>query len=202
MLYSLELERITSDEKDILLILQKELEKTNHFLTENHDLHRYYYSQQDIRDEDLFTREKSRKRRDKLSLDMDDHFCEDSRQLSLILAFEQYRIFLNKELEEPDLSPEHKQPFNVECKATKSEVVEFITAAHESIMLYIDGQPATLIQMKEIIERSWNVDLKDFKNIDHNNRSRKTKAAPFLTKLVTNYISRKKRLDEESFKKR
>lgn len=202
MLCDLELERITKDKKDFPVILQKELENTNHFLNENHELHRYFYSGQDVQDQVLFTREKFRKRRDKRDPDMDDHYCEDSRQLSLILAHEQYRIFLNKELERPDLLPGSKQPFNVECKATKSEVVEFITAAHESIMLYINNQPATLIQMKEIIEHAWNIDLKDFTIIDNNNRSRKTKTAPFLTKLVTNYISRKKRLDEETFKKR
>jgi hypothetical protein len=199
MLYRLESERITLDEKDFSLILQKELEKANHFLTENHELHRYFRSGQDIQDEELFTREKSRRKRDKLTLDLDGHFCEDSRQLSLILAYERHRVFLKKELEQP--SQTYIPQEQVDCNASKSDAVALAVAIFESKWFRIKKNPATLRQIVERTEQYFNMDLKDYEGLDQASRRNKGRLTLF-DNLKLSWTNRKKQLDDKNDKRK
>ena len=199
MLHNLELERITADKKNLPSILQNELAKANHFLAENHDLHLYFYSRQDFRDEDLFTRDKSRKKRGSLSLYMDDHYCEDSRLLALILAFEQYRNFLDMELEEPDQA--NIPPDTTNCKATKSDAVNLAVSMHEAKWFHKNGELYTLDELIKRTERYFNKDLKDYKELDRASRGNQGDPAVFA-KLKTSWTKRKERLDDENDEKR
>jgi hypothetical protein len=202
LLYRLELERIILDEKGFQLFLKRELKKACKFLKKYIELYKYFYSTEDYWDESLFTRKKGLKYEDVLSIDMDDHYCPDSRLLSRILACLQYKDFMERELKDEVFSPKSQEEDPVECKATKSDGAEFAAAVYEAKIMYINGKPFSLAQVVKRVEQFFNIDLKDFSILDNVNRSRKKTPAFFLGRLTSNYIKRKDRLDEEQFKNR
>lgn len=192
-LYNVELTRITMDHEDFIAHLEAELKRTKCFLRKHGDFHRYYYSQKTCKDELLFTRAGFRKLLAEKDIRMHDNFCLGSQILSRILAYAQYRDFLNQELQgkDPHTIP---LPIPTESKITKAQATELAVSIFASKLFYFDGRPATLVQITERLNVLFNINLNNIGGLDQRNRARKTMEAPFLDKLKSNYINRKEQL--------
>jgi hypothetical protein len=86
-------------------------------------------------------------------------------------------------------------PFpSIKCKASKSDITEAIVLVQLSEAIWIDGKPASTAQLVELAERFLAIDLKDFKNLDYANRSRKKDITPFAHDCIKKYVDRANRL--------
>ena len=201
-LYWLEVVKITSDAEMYKLFLLAELEICRIYLQRRQRLHRYFYSLRNDLDEELFTRKKPANKRSKLSADKGSYSCAATRRLGLIFTSVQYREYCQKELGEIDSQTGGKRRSSVKCNLSKTEAAEFVSIAYEMKLLSSNGTPYTQTQIKEWVEEQWNIDLKDFKNIDKNSRDKKGPLPSLIKKMLTAYNVRKDRLEEELFKKR
>jgi hypothetical protein len=192
-LYNMELGRITVPPENFICYLSKELKEVSGIFETHAELHRYYYSQHEDMDPLFFTKKYNQQSSDETAIIIDSSLCPNSVHLARILAYEKYRIILRKELDQPNTSP-NLSIKKAAWKGSKSDLVELIVAYHASNLIFIDNQPATLTQIKEMQESIYNIDLKDFDVIDNKNRSRKKSDAPLLSKMIAGYISRKDRL--------
>lgn len=189
----LELRRVTSDNETFLNYLHEEKERIAIFFENNHVLHRYYYSRKSSSDETIFVHKP-------LSgspgfLTFDSSYCENSLTLSALLAYEDYRKILDKEIGLFAALIEDTGTTRLKWVGTKSEAVEWIAAAVELGTLEFDGRPATLEEVKAGFEKNFNIDLSDFGVVDNKNRNRKKSSTPFFDKLIQAFNNRKNRLD-------
>lgn len=70
-----------------------------------------------------------------------------------------------------------------------SDLVELILSLHRSgALCYRDGSPASLSAIVRLVERSYNVQIKDFRGLKKNVTTRKMRFTKFLDVLSSNFI--------------
>ncbi|MES1159985.1 MAG: RteC domain-containing protein, partial [Bacteroidota bacterium] len=191
LLYNLEIYRITELKEGFRSYLENKLGIVKRFLFKYGILHRYYYSLQQHWDEELFVQEDSAKGRRSI-------YCAGSLKISQVLACRKFSIMLKRELSKPVATEKEAQRDRVECKFSKSAVVEFATTVFESQGFYVNGQPATQEYIKKRTEQYFNIVVENFSELDNANRSRKGDITPFFTKLKECAVSRAERLDNSN----
>lgn len=77
---------------------------------------------------------------------------------------------------------------------SKSAAVELIKSQAEAASLYINGKPATAAQLKADFERRFDLPLDNFNNLMYAANGRKNEDTPYLNKLISFLLGRKKRL--------
>jgi hypothetical protein len=77
---------------------------------------------------------------------------------------------------------------------SKSDLAEIIILLHLSESIMIDSNPISIVQLVELTELIFEVDLKDFKSLDYANRSRKKDITPFANGMIQRYNDRASRL--------
>ena len=110
------------------------------------------------------------------------------------LAYEGYQQFLQTEKERaahPALAGDRRR---YEWKEGKTAAVELIKAQVEAGSIYIDGKPATAVQLRADFETRFGEDLKDFDKLLYATDTRKKDQTPYLTKLMQGFVGRKERL--------
>lgn len=190
----LEVQRMSCTGPGFRRHLKKELRKVLAFLRRYHEFCLYYYSGREHLDEKYFTRQNADGWMDNTLPLPDEHLVPASCLVAKILANQQYGTFLEQELKSFELSVEEKPVAHRQWKGSKSDAVEWIVSLFEAKIIYQDGQPATLMQIKEWIETTLQIDLKDFHVLDNRNRARKKETTPFLSSLIEKYNSRADRL--------
>jgi hypothetical protein len=106
------------------------------------------------------------------------------------LAYEEYKQFLQEETERAAGGDQRRY----EWKEGKTAAVELIKAQVEAGSIYIDGKPATAVQLRADHEARYGEDLKDFDKLLYATDTRKKDQTPYLTKLVQAFVGRKERL--------
>lgn len=106
------------------------------------------------------------------------------------LAYEEFRGWLH--CIEDRVSSSSGNIF--EWRETKSAAAELIKSQVEAESVYINGKPATAIQLRTDFERRYNVNLKDFDNLLYAMDTLKVEDTPYLTKLKQQFSAWKKRL--------
>lgn len=197
-LYNTELFRIAEDNGKFLDFIAGEIEYVNNFIHDNGSLFRYYLSGRDNDDAMIFVSESSRKKMSIFSITRDANYCSASFRLGEILAYHQYRkILLSEQLEkDPERAAQSSEKPTLVKKwsTSKAEAVELLVCLFEAQVIHVNGQPATLAQLKEDFEHEYNFPLGEVSVTDWQNRIRKKEDAPFMNKLINIYISRKDRL--------
>jgi RteC protein len=105
------------------------------------------------------------------------------------LAYEEYREYLAKKIAGSGGSRR-----TYEWKEGKTAAVELIKAQVEAGSVYIDGKPATAVQLRADHEARYGEDLKDFDKLLYATDTRKKDQTPYLTKLKNAFVGRKERL--------
>jgi hypothetical protein len=104
-----------------------------------------------------------------------------------------YELFLDY-LQRATNSTEMAITRRYEWREGKTAAVEWIKAQAEAGSIYIDGKPATAVQLRADFEARFGEDLKDFDKLLYATDTRKKDATPYLTKLVNAFVGRKERL--------
>ena len=111
------------------------------------------------------------------------------------LAYEGYGHFLQEEKERaarPALAGGEQRRY--EWKEGKTAAVELIKAQVEAGSIFINGKPATAVQLRADFEAQYGEDLKDFDKLLYATDTRKKDQTPYLTKLMQMFVGRKERL--------
>jgi hypothetical protein len=110
------------------------------------------------------------------------------------LAYEEYQHFLQLEKERAANPSTVGDRRRYEWKEGKTAAVEWIKAQVEAGSIYIDGKPATAVQLRADFEARYGEDLKDFDKLLYATDTRKKDQTPYLTKLMNAFVGRKERL--------
>ncbi|HWB91542.1 MAG TPA: RteC domain-containing protein [Puia sp.] len=81
-----------------------------------------------------------------------------------------------------------------EWKESLSAAAELIKSQAEAESVYIDGKPATAVQLRADFERRFRVDLRNFDNLLYAGDTLKKEETPYLSKLMRALMGRKRRL--------
>jgi hypothetical protein len=178
-----------------------ELKEIEQFYNRNNDFFRYYYSSSTDLDEQIYSRNnRSFWPFENLVPIIDGNFSIASYKISWLMAYEKYRLYLEKEIDRlnnPQTDEEQKKTSpSFEWKGGKSFIVEGIVSLAGTELIWIDGKPASTIQLTEQAERLFHLDLKDFNHLDYSNRLRKKDISPFLNLLLKYYNDRANRLNK------
>jgi hypothetical protein len=190
-LYNLETTRITSDKEQFLQYLGYEKKRLMVFFSEHQDLYRYFKAGRSDEDERYFTVKMPSRTTDFLTAD--NAFCRASLDLGELLAYEDYKIILEDEIDRTKAG--NLAGKKIEIKVPKSAVAEVIGPIFELQWIYIDDRPATLNELIRLVEKGLHIDLKDFSVIDNANRNRKKSTNPYLEQMIMASNGRRERLD-------
>jgi len=106
------------------------------------------------------------------------------------LAYESYFAYLQRAANSMESGGKRRY----EWREGKTAAVEWIKAQAEAGSIYIDGKPATAVQLRTDFEARFGEDLKDFDKLLYATDTRKKDATPYLTKLMNAFVGRKERL--------
>jgi hypothetical protein len=199
--YDVELLKRSTSKENIRAVLDHDLKEIDLFFARNADFCKYYHIGTTYLDEQIFTRhDGNRWPLDDLSFVIDTNFCLASYKISWILANEKYRRYLEQEIERLN-NPENiiEQALNRDIwtwKGSKSDATELIVCMQLSEGIYINGRPASAAQLAEKFEKLLAMDLKDLKNLDYANRSRKKDMTPFMNGMIKKFLDRAIRLNK------
>jgi hypothetical protein len=110
------------------------------------------------------------------------------------LAYEGYGEYLRREKERTANPAAGGGRRRYEWREGKTAAVEYICAQAEAQSIYIDGKPATAVQLRADHEAKYGQDLKDYDKLLYATDTRKKDQTPYLTKLVQMFVGRKERL--------
>jgi|GEM_PF-5616603 len=183
------LERRTRDEEGYLSYLHREKEKIALFIEKYHRLHMYYHSGSEDHD-GWYTRRKQGRNNEHLSFVMDEYYCKASIVTGKLLAFEEYRRFIDGQMDRKGKDVQK----NVKIKLSKSEAVEFIMTLYEDGIVFVDEKQSTIEQVAETFIHLFPFSLDDITSVDYQNRTRRKDATPLLHRWLACYERRMKRL--------
>jgi RteC protein len=196
-LYKIELKKITTSKNEIRGLYEQELLRINKFFSKIKLFYRYYRGNDTSLDKAFFTHEALY---DDFSAAFDESFCTKySYRASQIIAFENLHHYLEAELrrlDHPETFGKIMPELKAEWKGSKSDAAELIIGVQLAEAIYIDDRPATISQITLSFEQLFMIDLKDFKNLDYANRSRKKDLTPFLNCLIKKFNERTTRLNK------
>ena len=187
MLYNAELTRLISQKEDFQRFLENELKKTDEFFREYSDFCRYFFSGNDSLDDKYFLPGSPGIGPDYISVVTDDNLCAGSYRASWILANDRYREYLNEQLKSPGHPTEFTEADKLSKNISKSDMVEFACGLSATYAI-------PLVEVIAKAELFFGVVLKDYSQVDNNNRKRKKGSTPFLHKLIENYNRRAEQL--------
>lgn len=193
-MYDLEYRRMTLEDEAFLNYMMDEKKKISDFLKDHRALYAYYILEETDGDDILFIHGPLADNNVEY-LDIDENFCQASFNLAKILAYEDYRTTLDREIgahTERKIIMEDKM---LTWLGTKAEAAELIGLFYETKLFGHKGQAATIERMKIWAKESMNVDLKYFNVIDNKNRYRKITSSPLLDRMIKASNARKDRLD-------
>ncbi len=199
--YEIEILKRTTSRENLRLIYDQELKEIDHFFARNNEFCRYYYTAAAFLDDRIFSRHSGKNwPLDGLSPVLDTNFSIASYKISWIIANEKFRCYLEKEmnrLNRPGSSMD--QDFSSDVwtwEGSKSDATELVVCLQLSEGIYVNGLPASAAQLTKKFEDLLAADLKDFKNLDYANRSRKKDLTPFMNGMIRKYIDRATRLNK------
>jgi RteC protein len=108
------------------------------------------------------------------------------------IAYEEYQIFLG--LERERLAGAGIIGPRWEWKESKTAAVELLKAQVEIGSIYIDGKPATFVQLRADFEGRYGVKLDTADKLLYATDTRKIEDMPYLGKLMRGFMGRKERL--------
>jgi hypothetical protein len=109
-------------------------------------------------------------------------------------ANEQYRSYLQQELEPKPALAERENVPKAKWKRSKTDLAEIIIALYEDQAIEVNGKPATFEYFKELAQREWGQSLDNLSIIDNKIRSRKKSTTPYLENLTRKSSEREDRL--------
>ncbi|MBN8853360.1 MAG: hypothetical protein BGO55_12520 [Sphingobacteriales bacterium 50-39] len=190
-LYNFEVIRITTGKDELLQHIESEKRRIGAFFMAHQELYRYYRAGRTDEDEKYFTFRLPSRTSDFLIANSS--FCSASLILGELLAYEEYRTILENEIDR--IKDSGLAGKKIEIKVPKSAVAEVIVPIYELQWIWIDGRPATLNELIKMVEKGFNIDLKDFSVLDNANRYRKKSTYPNLEKMIRVWNDRRERLD-------
>jgi hypothetical protein len=108
------------------------------------------------------------------------------------IAYEGYQVYLQEKREQ--LAAAGSVSIRWEWKESKTAAVELLKAQVEVGSIYIDGKPATFVQLRSDFEARYVVKLDTADKLLYATDTRKIEDTPYLGKLVRGFMGRKKRL--------
>jgi hypothetical protein len=199
--YAIERLKRSARKKNLRKTFNHDLKEIELFFSQNKETCDYFYESLTYRDQELFRRDGSHEGViEELSPVIDVNLTITSYKISLIIANEKYRVYLQDELKRLD-SPGETIDFSAVTKdevtlgISKSFLVEEIVALQLSGLIKVNGEPASLAWLTKKAEQFLNTDLKDFKSLDYANRGRKD-ITPLLNLMIKKSNDRANRLNK------
>jgi len=199
--YEIEILKRTTSRENLRLIYDQELKEIDYFFARNNEFCRYYYAGAAYLDDRIFSRHNGKNwPLDGLSPVLDSNFSIASHKISWIIANEKYRCYLEKEMDRlnrPNSAMDQDISSDVwTWERSKSDATELVVCLQLSEGIYVNGLPASAAQLTKKFEDLLTADLKDFKNLDYANRSRKKDLTPFMNSMIRKYVDRATRLNK------
>lgn len=199
--YNIERLKRSARKKNLRKTYNHDLKEIELFFSQNKETCDYYYENLTYRDDEFFRRERRLEGViEELSPVIDVNLTITSYKISLIIANEKYRVYLQGELKQLDSPEELVQVSDVTkdqvtLGISKSFLVEEIVALQLSGLIKVNGEPASLAWLTKKAEQLLNTDLKDFKSLDYANRGRKD-ITPLLSSMIKKSNDRANRLNK------
>ena len=188
-IYDAELFKRCASLENIRMLFEHGLQEIDLFFFRNNEFCKYYYTRATFLDEQLFVRYDSRIWPfEDLSLVMDAEFSMGSYKVSRILAYEKYRIYLQREIlrldkpDDPALLDLTDRIFK--WKGTKAAATEIVDAFVKSKVIEVDGEDADAKDVAYFWKLFLHCDLGNFYEKKRRNLQRKKDNAPFLQSLL------------------
>ena len=108
------------------------------------------------------------------------------------LAYGDYQVFLTEEKQR--LAAVGTIGPRWEWKESKTAAVELFKAQAEVGSIYVDGKPATFVQLQADFEHRYRVSLRTADKLLYATDTRKIEDTPYLGKLSRGFMARKERL--------
>lgn len=193
LVHRFELDRLGLPVGAISALMRREEKKVVRFFRQYRDFWQYYRSGSPLI-EGQFVRVYSQNCvYDPLSQVLDPEWATlASYRVAWGLAYEEYLSFLRDEKDGG--ASVAADGVRYEWKESKSAAVELIKSQAEAGSIYINGKPATSMQLKADFERKYKEDLRDFDKLLYATDTRKIDPTAYLTKLINAFMGRRERL--------
>jgi len=200
-LYAIERLKRSARKKNLRKTFNHDLKEIELFFSQNKETCDYFYESLTYRDHEFFRRDWTHEGViEELAPVIDVNLTITSYKISLIVANEKYRVYLQDELKRLDSPGEIVDVSDVTkdevtLGISKSFLVEEIVALQLSGLIKVNGEPASLAWLTKKAEQLLNTDLKDFKSLDYANRGRKD-ITPLLSSMIKKSNERANRLNK------
>jgi hypothetical protein len=112
-----------------------------------------------------------------------------------IEANEQFRAYLQQQLQAQTSTPGNEDIPQAKWKRTKTDLAEMVIALYEDQAVEVNGKPATFEYFRDLCQREWGVSLENISIMDNKMRIRKKSPTPYLENLTRKFLDRKDRLE-------
>jgi hypothetical protein len=193
--HRLEIHRAASSVGQFLAYCEKELAIVRDFFIDNSDFCYYCHSNQTYHDHLIFTGKDENQYPPVVYNEVIPFRINGGcLKVAELLANEQYRTFLQQQLQAQTSSPGNEGIPRAKWKKTKTDLAEVIISLYEDQAVEVEGKPATFEYFRDLCQREWGVSLENISIMDNKMRTRKKSPTPYLDDLTRKFLERKERL--------